>query len=210
MPGRKTAPRKSRQPRHEQPKRPVAAPDLPTSPAPTGQTGERPVGTPTSVTFLPPSVIAGTFVGTGAPPRRIRVSDAYHRLMARDISPRDLSKPDVAVKRALSELASQGPLKMADLVAGSVLLKALHPTARDAMVAAREITDRTEGPVVQKSQVVSARYVVSVSPTGALSESQPPVLSLSDWEAQAVEEDEAATARALAEASLAARAEGEE
>ena len=207
MPGRKAAPRKSRRPRHEQPARPHGAPDLPAvTVAPSVPIWERPAG---ESRVLVPSSVGHPLVGR--PPEsergRVRISDAYRRIIDAPVAPSDLSRPQVAVRKAL---AQAGPLRIADLLARATISRALDGKARDAIAAMREITDRTEGPVVQKSQVVSARYVVSVSPTGALSESQPAALSLSDWEAQAVEEDEAATARALAEASLAARAEGEE
>lgn len=190
MAGRKTNPRQHRKPRLQQTKRPSSPITLdPADVPPVGPTGMRGVGAPTSEIVLPSSVIEGRAGRTPAN-LAVRISDAYRQALDVDIPVTAGTAPEKLHKRLVASMARNGKVRMSQLVAASVIYRSLDPRSRDGMAAVREITDRVEGPVTQKSQVVSTRYVVSVSPTGALVEAALPPSTPEEWEARALADEE--------------------
>lgn len=191
MAGRKTNPRQHRKPRLQQPRRPSSPITLdPAEVPPVGAIGMRGVGAPTSEIILPSSIVEGR---AGRPDAKrqplVQITDAYRQALDVDLPTADAS-PERLHKRLLTAMARGGRVKVSQIVAASMLARSTKVDGRDAVAAVREITDRVEGPVTQKSQVVSTRYVVSVSPTGALVEAALPPSTPEEWEARALADEE--------------------
>lgn len=123
-----------------------------------------------------------------APP--IRLSHAYAFALDADVTPKEAQDPDAVVKSLARASAGRngGRVKLADLVAASMVARTINLIGRDGVAAAKELADRVEGPVVQRTEVASVRYVVSVTPGGSLSTPQDGPLTLSEWEGQVASE----------------------
>lgn len=130
----------------------------------------------------------------------IKLSEAYRKALAMPAVEADIEDPDkvrAAVLKGLREASNGHPLKIADLLAASLVRRAVDPASRDAVLALREIADRTEGPVVQQVQSASVRYVVSVTPAGAVGAPTIVGSSPEEWERMARADFDAAQAPAL-------------
>lgn len=120
-----------------------------------------------------------------ARPRAVKpVEDAYRAALEIELDPHTAIDPEATRTAYLGHMARGGKVTGAHAVAASLLSGVLQ-RGRIAVAAAKEMADRTEGPVVQRVESLSARFVVSVGPTGVL-ESGHLVGSPSspeDWEA---------------------------
>lgn len=115
----------------------------------------------------------------------VRLSSSYKAALGVEITADDVDDPDAVRRRVLDGLASRGKLTVADALAASLVRRVVDTTTRDAVLAVRELADRTEGPVVQRTQDVSVRYVVSLTPAGAAVEGGLLPPSPEEWERQA-------------------------
>lgn len=117
----------------------------------------------------------------------VRLSVSYARALDASVDLQDADDPDavVASLAKASALRNGGRVRLDDLVAAHMLGRVVSRTTRDGVPAAKELADRTEGPVVQRTEVASVRYVVSVTPGGGMSQAgEGAPLTLQEWEGQ--------------------------
>lgn len=119
----------------------------------------------------------------------IYLSHSYLAALAAEISEADTDDPDTLRRRVISEMKKRRSqvgqaLTVADALSAALVGRAADPGARDGVLAIRELADRTEGPVVQRTADVSVRYVISTTP-GEASGTILPALSADEWERQA-------------------------
>ena len=118
----------------------------------------------------------------------VRLSVSYARAMDASVSLNEASDPDAVVASLARASADRngGRVRLDDLIAASMVGRVINRPGRDGVPAAKELADRTEGPVVQRTEVASVRYVVSVTPGGGIDQApqvgQP--LTLQEWEGQ--------------------------
>lgn len=135
-----------------------------------------------------PALAARAEIAVQDVPRRIDLSSSYRAALAAEIPIEDAKDLDAVQDHIL--LGVRGArghkgLCVADLVASSLVLRAIRPESRDGVLAARELADRTEGPVTQRIESASVRYVVSVGPSGALGPASQAALPAPEWERMA-------------------------
>lgn len=117
----------------------------------------------------------------------VRLSVSYARAMDASVSLNEASDPDAVVASLARASADRngGRVRLDDLIAASMVGRVINRPGRDGVPAAKELADRTEGPVVQRTEVASVRYVVSVTPGGGMSQaSEGAPLTLQEWEGQ--------------------------
>ena len=135
-----------------------------------------------------PAVKAASLLERDREPARL--SSSYRRALDSDLDPSQATDPDAVRRSVLLDLdsarrATGRRLTVADALAASIISRVVDSTTRDAVLAVRELADRTEGPVVQRTQDVSVRYVVSVTPAGAVGEAPSLPPTPEQWEASA-------------------------
>lgn len=116
--------------------------------------------------------------------RPVLLSRAYAQTLGTDVALADTANPG-KIMAALNRQAAErngGRVRLEDVVAHALTCKAANLSGRDGVAAAKELADRTEGPVIQRVQEVSTRFVVSMDPSGVQHGAQAP-LSIADWEA---------------------------
>lgn len=116
-----------------------------------------------------------------------KLSTSYAQAMSVELTPsqgKSASRLQTAILKGAKE---RGRLTVADAVAACLFSRAVDRGDRSGVAAAKELADRTEGPVVQRSEVASVRYVVSLSPSkGAGGDDAP--MTVAEWEALANDE----------------------
>lgn len=126
------------------------------------------------------------------PAEPVFLSKAYSGVLRAEVGLEDAEDAE-KVMRALSRQAARengGKVQVGQLIAHCLAAKAANLSGRDGVAAAKELADRTEGPVIQRVQEVSTRFVVSMDPSGVQHGARGP-LSIADWEASARAADEA-------------------
>lgn len=100
----------------------------------------------------------------------ILLSKSYAAALAVEASEAEAEDPDAvrrAVLRGLRRAKGRdASLNIGEILAAAMVRRAVDPASRDAVLALREIADRTEGPVVQRVESANVRFVVSVTPSG--------------------------------------------
>ena len=131
-------------------------------------------------------------IGRPPGPRPVRIeprtrttrplSDAYRAALDVDLDPDVALDADAARRSFLASMARQngGKVTGAAAVAGA-LIGEIVGNGRLTVAAAKELADRTEGPVAQRTEVVATRFVVSVTPGGGGSLAPLPA-SPEEWE----------------------------
>ena len=151
-------------------------------------------------------------IGRAPGPRPVRIeprtrttrplSDAYRAALDVDLDLDD-SLDAAAARRAFlrSEARQNGGKVTGAAAVAAALMGEIVGNGRLTVAAAKELADRTEGPVAQRVEAVSTRFVVSVTPGGGSSLAPLPA-SPEEWE-RAVRADLEARERADAMAGAA-------
>ena len=128
----------------------------------------------------------------------LKLSHAYQQALSMGARIEDEDDPDAVrhgILVGLKAARGRSGLRVADLVAAALVRRVVDSTTRDAVLAARELADRTEGPVTQRIEAASVRYVVSVGPSGALGPAALAALPAPEWERMARADWDAAQAQ---------------
>jgi hypothetical protein len=110
-----------------------------------------------------------------------RLSVSYSRAMSVELTPAQAANATRLRTAILKGARERGRLTVADAVAACVVARATDRGDRSGVAAAKELADRTEGPVVQRSEVASVRYVVSLTPAKGSADDEAP-LTVDEWE----------------------------
>lgn len=124
------------------------------------------------------------------------LEEAYRAVLSAPLPVSTLEDADQARVHFLRQVAKEGQVTGAQAVAASLFAGVLE-RGRMSVAAAKELADRTEGPVVQRAEVLSARFVVSVGPQGTLGALPASPATPEEWERMVRRDLDGATSTAL-------------